>query len=769
MKLSITAAIFLALACRGEAAIRIESDRYTVDVDASNGTFAIATKPDGKCILPSGQLSGAGGTAKIVEFDDEAFGTGQRVEVTYPDGNRENVAVYAKLPFVTFRSTLHNGGSEPAVLSHVSTVSAAIDLGIPVSGITTLGTGGLLAPEKNRGSYAFLSIVNPQFRCGVVGGWLTHDRGSGVVFSPVAGDTVRMQAQIDYGRLRIKPGEDADTELFAIGYFEDARIGLEAYAEAIAALYAIRLPKQKAGLCTWYMDRHAGACDEIHLKELTTACAKELRPYGFEYIQIDDCWQDGVKEDGPRKNFTTHAPQGPYPNGMKAAAEFIAYSGLVPGIWFMPFSGYSKDPFFKDRQGLFVKNTKGEPYETAWGGTCLDMTLPAAQEFVRGIVHRLSHDWGYKFFKLDGFWTGSATPLMYLNDAYNKDGIGDAVFSNPDKTNIEALRDGAALVREAAGPDVFLLGCCAVQNMRSFGGSFGLLDAMRVGPDTNDGSIGAAHASRVWFLHGRVWWNDPDFVAVRDRLHLDRARLNAGWTAVSGQLFYISDWLPAYSPERLDIVKRCIPAHGLPARPVDVFESPIARIWSLSDTRHAVRRDIVAFYNWDEEPAEISATPERIGLPPAQEYVAFDFWANEFVPAFSDRVAASLPGHSSRILAVRPVSENPQLLSTSRHVTQGIVDVTGEQWNAQKSQLSAVSAVVANDTYELRVVVPSVENMWHATVIDLSPEDQSAGVKADIKQDESRIRATISSPTSRDVKWTIAFERGKDHKASDRP
>ena len=201
MKPSITAAIFFALACRGEAAIRIESDRYTVDVDASNGTFAIATKPDGKCILPSGKLSGAGGTAKIVEFDDEAFGTGQRVEVTYPDGNRENVAVYAKLPFVTFRSTLHNGGSEPAVLSHVSTVSAAIDLGIPVSGITTLGTGGLLAPENNRGSYAFLSIVNPQFRCGVVGGWLTHDRGSGVVFSTVAVDTVRMQAQIDYGRL----------------------------------------------------------------------------------------------------------------------------------------------------------------------------------------------------------------------------------------------------------------------------------------------------------------------------------------------------------------------------------------------------------------------------------------------------------------------------------------------------------------------------------------------------------------------------------------
>ncbi|MCX6974343.1 MAG: hypothetical protein NTZ94_08620, partial [Verrucomicrobia bacterium] len=386
-----------------------------------------------------------------------------------------------------------------------------MDLGKPLAEITTLGTGGLLAPAQNPGSYAFLSIVDPKTRAGVVGGWLTHDRGSGVVFSPVKDDTVRMQAQIDYGCLRIKPGEEAVAETFAVGYFDDARFGLEAYADAIGKIYAVKLPKQTAGLCTWYMDRYAAACDEVHLPELVAACAKELKPFGFDFVQIDDDWQDGVRENGPKKNFTTYAAKGPYPSGMKATAENIKNFDLIPGIWFMPFAGNFKDPFFKDRQELFVKNTKGQPYETSWGGTCLDMTLPATQEFVRSIVARISHDWGYKFFKMDGFWTGSATPQMYVNDGYKKDGIGDAVFANPDKTNIEALRDGTKLVREAAGPDVFLLGCCVVQNMRSFGGTFGLLDAMRVGPDTNDGSIGSLHASRVWFLHGRVWWNDPDF------------------------------------------------------------------------------------------------------------------------------------------------------------------------------------------------------------------------------------------------------------------
>lgn len=758
-----SAFILFALTSAGwqlEASTRIENERYSVNIEAADGTFTIATKPGGKTVLPAGKLSGTGGTAKTVELADKALGKGKGIEVTYANGNREVVALYPGLPFVTFRSILHNGGAEPVVLNHIPTVSAGVDLGKPLAEIQTLGTGGLLAPAKNPGSYAFLTIADPLTRSGVVGGWLTHDRGSGVVFSPVKDDAVRMQAQIDYGCLRIKPGEDATAEMFAIGYFDDARFGMEAYADAIAKIYQVKLPKQQAGLCTWYMDKHAAACDEVHLRELTEASAKALKPFGFDFIQIDDNWQEGVKENGPKKNFTTHAPAGPYPSGMKATAEMIKKSDLVPGIWFMPFAGNYKDPFFKDHQDWFVKNTKGQPYETSWGGTCLDMTLPASQEFVRSIVHRISHDWGYKFFKMDGYWTGSATSQQYVNDGYKQDGIGDAVFSNPDKTNIEALRDGTCLVRKAAGPDVFLLGCCVVQNMRSFGGTFGLLDAMRVGPDTNNGEIGSLHASRVWFLHGRVWWNDPDFVSVRSRLSLDQARLNAGWTAISGQLFYISDWLPSYPAERLDIVKRCIPAHGLPARPVDVFESPVARIWLVTDTRQAVRRDVVAFYNWDKERAEISATPERIGLPPAQEYVAFDFWANKFVAPFSGHLTASLSGHSSRILAVRPVSEFPQLLSTSRHITQGIVDVTGEKWDNGKSQLSAISKVVANDPYELRIVVPVAEKSWRATGIRIAAADTAASVKAEIKQDGPRLRATITSPVSRDVKWTVAFERG---------
>ena len=113
------------------------------------------------------------------------------------------------------------------------------------------------------------------------------------------------------------------------------------------------------------MEKHAGACDEKHLAELSAFAAKELKPFGFDFIQIDDEWQEGVADNGPKKNFTTHAPNGPYPGGMKAAADNITKLGLTPGIWFMPFAGNYKDPFFKDHQDWFAKNPDGKPYETA--------------------------------------------------------------------------------------------------------------------------------------------------------------------------------------------------------------------------------------------------------------------------------------------------------------------------------------------------------------------------------------------------------------------
>ena len=309
------------------------------------------------------------------------------ISIFYPNGSRDTISLYQGMPFVLFRADLHNPARERTIENHVRAVAATLELGKPLDALKSFGTGGLTTLEKNAGSYAYLAVVDPATRSGVVGGWLTHDRGSGVVFSPVENGRVRIDARIDYGRLQIKPGHDAETETFAVGWFDDARFGLEAYADAIAKHYAIKLPPQPAGYCTWYADKHGAACDEKHLAELAAFAARQLKPFGFEFVQIDDHWQAGVSKNGPKRNFTTHDPKGPYPGGMKATADKIKQLGLTPGIWFMPFAGTYYDPFFENHQDWFAKTADGKPFETAWGGTCLDMTQPAARASVEAGRH----------------------------------------------------------------------------------------------------------------------------------------------------------------------------------------------------------------------------------------------------------------------------------------------------------------------------------------------------------------------------------------------
>jgi hypothetical protein len=746
----------------GAKPLSIRNESLQVTYNTATSSFSVQCQGSRKTVFSDGRLQRGDGTAKVVKTADAKFGPGETIEITCPNGNRDSILLFPGLPWVLFRSTLHNAGREPVVVDRVQTLAAAVNVGAPLDALRAFGTGGLTAVEKNPGSYAYLAIVNPATRAGVVGGWLTHDRGSGVVFSPVEQGQVRVRAQIDYGRLRIKPGQDAQSETFALGWFDDARLGLEAYADAIAAIYSIKLPLQPAGYCTWYADKHGGACDEKHLAELSAFAAERLKPFGFDFVQIDDTWQAGVSSNGPKRGFTAHDPHGPYPGGMKAVAANIRRLGLTPGIWFMPFAGTSYDPLFKDHQDWFATGPDGKPFEARWGGTCLDMTQPGAREHLRDVVDRIAHRWGYKIFKMDGLWTGTATRLMYVNNGYQDDRIGEARLHDPDKTQIEAFRDGLRLVRQVAGPDVFLLGCCVSQNMRSFGGAFGLLDAMRVGPDTGAGRIGAPHGSRNYFLHGRVWYNDPDCVSVRASTALDQARLNASWTAISGQLFYNSDWMPDLPAQRLDILKRTIPAHGLLPRPVDLFENDPARIWLLSDARRRPRRDIVALYNWDQNrPATIACDLTRIGLPANQEFVGFDFWAGKFVAPFRGSLSVELPAASCRILAVRPTAAHPQLLSTSRHVTQGMVDVIEETWDSSARTLRGVSRVVAGDPYELRIVVPLGSGSWLARRFSVAPGDAAAGVRSGFKQEGPKLRALINSPASRDVRWELRFEPGE--------
>jgi hypothetical protein len=518
----------------------------------------------------------------------------------------------------------------------------------------------------------------------------------------------------------------------------------------VARVYKIQLPPQPTGYCTWYSDKHGGASDETHLAELGEFAALHLKPYGLDFVQIDDGWQLGEKLNGPKKNFTQFNPNGPYPSGMKATADKLKKLGLTPGLWFMPFAGTHNDPWFADKQDWFVNRTDGMPYDTSWGGTSLDMTHPEAQKYLREIVRRVSKEWGYKYFKMDGLYTGIGVKQVYVNAGYKEDDFGDAVFSDPGKTPIEAFRDGLRLVRSAAGKDVYFLGCTVTQNMRSFGGSIGLVDAMRIGPD-NSGSwkswagVSPVFGSRYYFLHRRIWHNDPDPFYLRRSIPLEEARTIASWPAIAGQLNSSSDWLPDLSPERLDILKRTMPSHKATARPLDLFENELPRLWQVSDESSGVRRDLLALFNWGEEASDFNVVLARGNWQSDREYVGFDFWANAFVPPFKGTLKTTVAAHGCRILSLRALENRPILLSTSRHITQGMVDIKSEKWDATSHTLFGQSEVVAGDRYELRFYAPTG---WKV----------GAAGEWQVAQNGAEVRVSTMPTKNGPLNWKISFE-----------
>jgi hypothetical protein len=738
----------------GKTPVVVENEFIEVRLSPDTGRLVFTYRPTGRVFATDGSFNAAGGAARVVNINEKNYGFGTAIQVSYPGGDYDLVTVFPNLPFALVRSSIRNEGDGASVARMVRPFQAAVDLGKPASSLTTLGTAGLVSADKNPGSYDWLVVADPETRNGVVFGWLTHDRGDGVLFSKEEGNRIRVGAQIDYGRLHSTPGQMENLETLAIGYFDDARLGLEAWADQIAKAYNIHLPPQPVVFCTWYSQPYGGSSDQEHLAENAAFAEKNLKPFGFSVVQIDDHWQAGVKGDGPKRNFTTHDPEGPYSHGMKAAADDVKAKGLVPGLWFLPFAGTVDDPFFAGHDDWFVKHEDGKPYTVKWGGTCLDMTYGPAREHLRDVVSRITHQWGFQYIKIDGLWTGTGTPIEYVNTGYKDDNIGDAVFHDPNKSNIQAYRDGLKLVRAAGGKDLFILGCNGPQNMRAYGGAFGLVDGMRVGPDNKPDwknlLRGPTFGTRHYFLNGRVWYNDPDPLYVRDAVPLNHAQLICSWVTISGDLNTSSEWYPGLSPARLDLLKRTMPSHGLPARPVDLFEHDLPSIWLLTDTRHPVRRDVIGVFNWESKDQTFDYSLDRLGLDGKTEYVAFDYWQNTLVHPLKNRLQCTLPAESCLVLAVKPVSDHPQLISTSRHITQGIVDVTDETWSAKTKTLSGRSKVVGGDPYELRIVLP--DKNWGLAKV------KASGGKVTFTQSDYLLRATIETPKSDEIAWSVKFK-----------
>jgi hypothetical protein len=179
------------------------------------------------------------------------------------------------------------------------------------------------------------------------------------------------------------------------------------------------------------------------------------------------------------------------------------------------------------------------------------------------------------------------------------------------------------------------------------------------------------------------------------------ARSIASLVALNGYLYMISDDVSLYTEEKLDIARKTMPGLCAAAAetgplPADAAmnyyrsmlspraeECPLSfgNVWTTHFAGHGRSWAVLNLVCTakDEEkasqaPAEIQL--EKLGLDPSLQYAAFDFWKQEPLGFVKGKLRVDMPGYlDCRVLALTPITDGPELIGSSRHISMDAVSV----------------------------------------------------------------------------------------------
>jgi len=482
----------------------------------------------------------------------------------------------------------------------------------------------------------------------------------------------RFELQSQADGVMLEPGQTMTSEWFYLEWVPGNILDPFAqYAYAVARQMDLH-PSASVplGWCSWYM--YFDKITESEMIENMAQAALLQDELPIQIIQLDQgfepIWGDWLERKPD------------FPHDLGWLARRIAGSGFTPGLWLAPFTVHPRSKLAQQHPDWLLRSAHGWPVITGLIANFLsrafDPTHPAVNEYLHELISTVVHQWGYRYLKLD-FLYAAALPGRYYDPRF---------------TRAQAYRHAVEIIREAAGPDTFLLGCGA-----PLGPSLGLFDAMRIGPDTapswepvlygmkwpvrNNPAAPSLRNSlhnvvtRSW-MHGRWWLNDPDAVMVRSErteLTLDEVRLQATLIGLSGGVLMLSDPIAQIPPERRAIFSALWPplVEGLDALDLLTREhpeqvvAPVVRTWG--------RWRLIALINWGDTPRQALLPESFLELEHARTYHVVDFWERHYqrwevgraLPRFT------LPSHGVVLLGLRPLTPPPQLVATTFHISMG--------------------------------------------------------------------------------------------------
>lgn len=596
----------------------------------------------------------------------------------YPDARRETLA--DTMPIPSRGNVLANWNHAVVDLDGARSLVAGtlgVEIGFPTFGTTLRGAGPLDAATGRRGLSAYYVESALLFT-----GKPLHPGGS----------------------IRSEPA-------YLDPLSADPLEGLERYADAVAAWLDIDVWTERdggravpTGWNSWSGGAGSGGLgsdiDQADIEENLVVMARDFAPFGVDYFQIDDGYQDHSGDW--RTNLTR------FPDGIDTIATRIEAEGLIPGIWARAFIVDESSVLFAEHPDWLqdpADAVLGGAVGPADGERALDLSNPEAIGWLGDLMRRYRDDWHMGWIKLDFSYLAFLFPPT----------------SNPELSSVEAYHRAVSTVRDALGPDVFYLGIGLT------GMNFGVVDGMRLTLDdgpiwedeapfdfANAGTLKGTvrTAARRYYLNQRVWINHADLLFFRTApgaptLTEEEAITHASFVGLSGSIVKFGEDLRTLTPAQIQIWRQLLPIYPAGARPMDLFTRHYPETYRLPIEGTLVGSDarwtVVGLLHWgsnydyeaDREPAEMPDAPrtyeidlERWGLEPGVDYLAQEFWSETFLGVVRDRFERTVTPHGHEVIALRERTGAPQFLGHNRHFTQGGTDLVAETWDAATSTLT---------------------------------------------------------------------------------
>jgi len=605
--------------------------------------------------------------------------------------------------------------------------------GVPVDWVGTNEVVGSYGGSETR-NQSFLPRRNPEcmyFALGHVSSSNLHslfDRRSDTVIS-FSDQTLMQRNRQDLELLDVTIPVPGNTLVRLVPDYYTRTLGVPFYVPFDDAYFS----KAPAVWCSW--TSYYSEVREEDIVRNADWIADNLKPYGFEYVQIDDGYDRGKQGE---HYWIEKWDRAKFPHGPEWLANYIKSRGLRPGLWLVPnaYAGALEqhpDWYLRDKKGKMIRD-----YHTP----ALDSTNPEVLAFLKKLFTTLG-DWGFEYYKFDG---EHALP-KYVPRA-DRDTLYDRSVDP-----IVAYRNRLKLIRETIGPKTFVEGCPAGTPLNGIGyfnsyfnghdvynswqGMYALFSSINANAFLNhmvvylmpgEGIDVAAPMSVEEAKQKRV----PSFVeTARTREEpmvgfgttMAEARTLVTYVALTGVTYPLASVLPELPEERVRLLKMTLPT--MPILPVDLFSRGTDMQWDrfkntqpdyyihnypeILDLKVNAKSgvyDVVGLTNWRSGTAarEISFA-DKLGLSAGSRYIAFDFWGQKLLGVFKDRMEVEIEPHDTRVFLIHPLLNRPQLIGTSRHIT-GAYSILDLAWDASKNTLRGSSETVPGEAYTLFVYVP---------------------------------------------------------------